>query len=60
MFGSHKKKTIRTRDLGLLMCSKPTGCTHKMKQEELVHKSIAHMKSEQGTDAKPYELESIK
>jgi hypothetical protein len=31
-----------------------------MKQEELVHKSIAHMKSEQGTDAKPYELESIK
>jgi hypothetical protein len=28
-----------------------------MKQEELVHKSIAHMKSEQDTEAKPYELE---
>jgi hypothetical protein len=57
MLGSHKQKAIRTRGLGLLMCSKPTGCTHKMKQEELVHKSIAHMKSEQGTEAKPYELE---
>jgi hypothetical protein len=44
----------------LLMCSKPTGCTHKMKQEELVHNSIAHMKSEQDTEAKPYELETIK
>jgi hypothetical protein len=30
-----------------------------MKQEELVHKNIAHMKSEQGTEAKPYELEQI-
>jgi hypothetical protein len=59
MLGSHKQKAIRTRVLGLLMCSKPTGCTHKMKQEELVHKSIAHMKSEQGTEAKPYELEPI-
>jgi hypothetical protein len=31
-----------------------------MKQEELVHKSIAHMKLEQDTEAKPYELEPIK
>jgi hypothetical protein len=30
-----------------------------MKQEELVHKSIAQMKSEQGMKAKPYELEPI-
>jgi hypothetical protein len=30
-----------------------------MKQEELVHKNIAHMKLEQGTKAKPYELEPI-
>jgi hypothetical protein len=59
MLGSHKQKIIRTRCLGLLMCSKPTGCTQEMKQEELVHKNIAHMKSEQGTEAKPYELEPI-
>jgi hypothetical protein len=31
-----------------------------MKQEELVHNSIAHMKSEQDMKAKPYELETIK
>jgi hypothetical protein len=59
MLGSHKQKAIITRGLELLMCSKLTGCTHKMKQDELVHKSIAHMKLEQGMEAKPYELEPI-
>jgi hypothetical protein len=31
-----------------------------MKQEELVHNSIAQMKLEQNTEAKHYELEPIK
>jgi hypothetical protein len=60
MLGSHKQKAIRTKRLGLLMCSKPTGCTHKKKHEELVHNSMAHKKSEQNTEARHYELELIK
>jgi hypothetical protein len=46
MLGSHEQKAISTRGWELLMCSKPTECTHKIKHEEIVH--IKHSSYEIG------------
>jgi hypothetical protein len=44
MLDSHKHKALSTRGYELLMCSKPTEYTHKIKHEELVH--IKHSSNE--------------
>jgi hypothetical protein len=55
MLGSHKQKAIGTGEKGLLMCPKPTKCTHKIRQERLVQDNVARMKNGVEHGSKAYE-----